>query len=72
MSKEDSSIRIWNYDSGQCELEISYADRQKQFAGTDNTYLQSIAIHPSGFYMAIGFMDKVKIYHLIQSDLREF
>jgi len=29
LSKEDSSIRIWNYDSGECELEISYADRQK-------------------------------------------
>ena len=45
---------------------------QETVQGTNNTYLQSIAIHPSGFYMAIGFIDKVKIYHLMQAELREF
>ena len=34
--------------------------------------MQSIALHPSGFYMAIGFIDKVKVYHLMQSEIREY
>lgn len=72
LSKEDSTIRVWNYASGQCEFEENYEKMQETVQGTNNTYLQSIALHPSGFYMAIGFIDKVKIYHLMQAELREF
>ena len=45
---------------------------QKEFKDSNQTYLQSIAIHPSGFYLAISFIDKVKIYHLLDSDIREY
>ena len=72
MSKADSTIRVWNYDSGECELSKSYHSLQKEFQNSNQTYLQSLALHPSGFYMAIGFIDKVKIYHLMQSELREY
>ena len=70
MSKEDSTIRVWNYDTGECELNKSYVSLQKEFQSSNQTYLQSIALHPSGIYLAIGFIDKVKIYHLMQSEIR--
>ena len=72
LSKTDSTIRVWNYDTGECELNKSYLSLQKEFASSNQTYLQSIALHPSGFYMAIGFIDKVKIYHLMQSEIRMY
>jgi WD40 repeat protein len=65
LSKTDSTIRVWNYESGDCELMKSYQFMLKEFEGTNQSYLHSIALHPSGFYMAIGFNDKVKIYHLL-------
>jgi WD40 repeat protein len=72
LSKTDSTIRVWNYDTGECELSKSYVSLQKEFASSNQTYLQSIALHPSGFYLAIGFIDKVKIYHLMQSEIRMY
>ncbi|MFN9910909.1 MAG: hypothetical protein ACK56F_33195, partial [bacterium] len=27
-------------------------------------------IHPNGYYLAIGFTDKIRIFHLIYNDLR--
>ena len=72
LSKTDSTIRVWNYDTGECELSKSYLSLQKEFASSNQAYLQSIALHPSGFYLAIGFIDKVKIYHLMQSEIRMY
>lgn len=69
LSRADSTVRVWNYDSGQCELEREYVKFQKEH---NNEYLQAIALHPSGFYMAIGFKDKVKVFHLMQQDIRLF
>lgn len=65
LSKADSSIRVWNYESGQCELIKTYHSMQKEFANSNQSYLQSVALHPSGFYLAVGFIDKVKVYHLL-------
>jgi len=45
---------------------------QKEFKSSNQTYLQSVALHPSGFYMAIAFFDKVKIFHLLDSEIREY
>ena len=65
LSKADSTIRVWNYDTGESELLKSYYSLQKEFRDTTQTYLQSIALHPSGFYLAIASIDRVKIYHLM-------
>ena len=74
LSKIDSTIRVWNYDTGNCEIIQSYHSLQKEFKSSDSTrtYLQSVALHPSGFYMAIAFIDKVKIYHLLDDQYREY
>ena len=32
----------------------------------------SIAMHPSGYYMAAGFIDRVRIMHVLDDELREY
>ena len=32
----------------------------------------SIAMHPSGYYMAAGFIDKVRVMHILDDELRDF
>ena len=32
----------------------------------------SIAVHPSGYYMAAGFVDKVRVMHILDDELRDF
>jgi WD40 repeat protein len=32
----------------------------------------SIAMHPSGYYMAAGFVDRVRIMHVLDEELRDF
>ena len=31
LSKEDSTIRVWNYATGECELEKNYEKMQEEF-----------------------------------------
>lgn len=31
-----------------------------------------MALHPSGYYLAAGFTDKVRIMHALHDELREF
>ncbi len=76
-SKEDSSIRFWNYYTGQCELSRSYYGRELDPAPTDKPrehakLLLSLALHPSGYYLAAGYIDKVRVMHVLHDDLREF
>lgn len=46
----------------------------KDAAGSEaiNRPLLSVAFHPSGYYIAVGFEDKVRIFHLLFDDLRFF
>jgi len=34
--------------------------------------LLSVALHPSGYYMAAGFIDRVIIMHILHEELLEF
>lgn len=57
----DRSIRIWNSDT--CNLEL-----YKEFA--EEAY--SIALHPSGLYVLVGFSDKLRLMNLLIDDIRTF
>ena len=74
MSKEDCTVRMWNYITGKCELAHSYTAFEKDSMKIRDSVkpLNSIAIHPSGFYMAIGFIDRVRIFHILHNELREY
>lgn len=76
-SREDSTIRFWNYYTGKCELSRRYFVLEKDQNHQDKLRdqakpLLSVAMHPSGYYMAAGFMDKVRIMHILHDELREF
>ncbi|KAL5016238.1 hypothetical protein ScPMuIL_005827 [Solemya velum] len=57
----DRSVRIWNYET--CNLEL-----YKEFA--EEAY--SIALHPSGLYVLVGFSDKLRLMNLLIDDIRAF
>ncbi|XP_071118876.1 cilia- and flagella-associated protein 57-like [Haliotis cracherodii] len=60
-SSLDRSVRIWNYET--CNLEL-----YKEFA--EEAY--SIALHPSGLYILVGFSDKLRLMNLLIDDIRTF
>lgn len=34
--------------------------------------LLSVAFHPFGYYIAAGFVDKIRFFHLLHSELRPY
>jgi cilia- and flagella-associated protein 57 len=72
-SAVDSSVRIWNYTTFRCEVAKKLRN-DKDSMGTEsiNRPLVSVAFHPSGYYLAVGFEDKVRIFHVLFEDLRFF
>ncbi|KAK2860815.1 hypothetical protein Q7C36_004981 [Tachysurus vachellii] len=57
----DHSIRIWNYETGVLEL---YKEFQEE------SY--SVALHPSGLFVLVGFSDKLRLMNLLIDDIRTF
>lgn len=69
-SNEDSTIRIWNYANFRCELAVMFTVRE-DFKG-ELSPLLSIAFHPSGYYLAVGFIDRLEIFHVCSEELRSY
>ena len=73
-SQQDASVRIWNYAAMKCELakKLYVVDKDAMdFVGESMSKpLLSVAFHPSGYYLAIGFIDKVRIFHVLYDELR--
>uniref|UniRef100_A0A0B7A6G0 Cilia- and flagella-associated protein 57 n=1 Tax=Arion vulgaris TaxID=1028688 RepID=A0A0B7A6G0_9EUPU len=57
----DHAVMIWNYET--CNLEL-----YKVFA--EEAY--SVALHPSGLYILVGFSDKLRLMNLLIDDIRTF
>jgi len=58
---KDKTIRIWNYVDHSVDI-------IKQFPTEGN----SIAMHPSGLHVLVGFSDKLRFMNLYGDDIREF
>ena len=58
---EDHTIRVWNYRSFGLELAKMFQEE-----------IHSVAIHPDGLYIAVGFMDKIRLLNLMIDDMRLF
>lgn len=56
----DRTVRVWNY--AQMRLEL-----WKRF--TDDTL--SVAVHPSGFHVLVGFADKLRLMNVLMDDIRQ-
>ncbi len=57
---KDSTLRIWNFLTNEIEL-------NKNFAGDE---MFCCALHPSGLHAAVGFSDKLRVYHVLVDDIR--
>merc|ERR1719230_1982464 len=57
----DKSVRVWNYMEKTCEL-------CKFF----NEEAYSVAFHPSGFHLIVGFSDKLRLMNLLMEDVRQY
>jgi len=57
----DRTVRVWNYVEGKLELTKTF--------GEDPL---SVAFHPSGLHVAVGFGDKLRLLHLLMEDMRCF
>merc|ERR1740130_606068 len=58
--RKDSSLRIWNYATRQCDL-------RWEFAGDPPS---CVAIHPFGYFIVASFSDKLRIFQVLVSELR--
>jgi WD40 repeat protein len=57
----DHSIRVWNYLDSTSELIKYFAEEAF-----------SIALHPSGLYLLVGFSDKLRLMNLLIDDIRTY
>lgn len=57
----DKSVRIWNYIDKTQEL--------CKFFGEE---AYSVAFHPSGFHLIVGFSDKLRLMNLLMRDMRMY
>uniref|UniRef100_W5MH82 Cilia- and flagella-associated protein 57 n=1 Tax=Lepisosteus oculatus TaxID=7918 RepID=W5MH82_LEPOC len=57
----DHSVRIWSFENNTLEL---YKEFQEE--------AYSIALHPSGLFILVGFSDKLRLMNLLIDDIRTF
>ncbi|KAF0035418.1 hypothetical protein F2P81_013176 [Scophthalmus maximus] len=60
-SSLDRSVRIWNYETKELEL---YKEFQEE--------AHSVALHPTGLFILVGFSDKLRLMNLVMDDIRTF
>ncbi|XP_037831258.1 cilia- and flagella-associated protein 57 isoform X3 [Kryptolebias marmoratus] len=60
-SSLDCSVRIWNYETKELEL---YKEFQEE--------AYSVALHPTGLFILVGFSDKLRLMNLVIDDIRSF
>jgi WD40 repeat protein len=70
-SREDSTVRLWNYQTGECELAREYYVVEDAAIRAQAKPLSAVAIHPSGYQLAIAFIDKVIVHHILNDDLQK-
>jgi hypothetical protein len=54
-------VRVWDYESGNCELVSQTLDDPL-----------CVAFHPSGLHLAVGFADKLRLHHVLMDGLKVF
>ncbi|XP_015249885.1 PREDICTED: cilia- and flagella-associated protein 57 [Cyprinodon variegatus] len=60
-SSLDRSVRIWNYETK--DLEVSKEFQEEAF---------SVALHPTGLFILVGFSNKLRLMNVFIDDIRTF
>lgn len=55
----DFTFRVWNIQTHQSDLMKEFGEE-----------MFSVALHPAGLHVAIAFLDKLRLYHILLDDLR--
>ena len=71
-SIKDQTVRIWDYISNKCVLTKSFVITDSSTNKITQEPLTCAALHPSGYYLAVGLQDQIKVLHLMHDDLRPF
>lgn len=75
-SQADSTVRIWNYLTHKCELAkkmyVVEGGETDTIGEMNARQLLSLAFHPNGYLLALGFTDKVRVFHVLYDELRLF
>jgi WD40 repeat protein len=66
--QSDCSIKIWNYTNFRFETGLKLRP-EKDSGEMISRCLLSVAFHPSGYFISVGFEDKVKIMHVLYETL---
>ena len=56
---KDNTLRVWNFLTNEIELMKTFPED-----------MFCAALHPSGLHCAVGFSDKLRVYHVLVDDLR--
>lgn len=57
----DCTVRVWDYQVGSCEVCWQASEEP-----------MGVALHPLGFFLALGFSDKVRLMHILAKELVPF
>jgi len=57
----DRTVRIWNYENNSLDLVKEF--QEEAF---------SVALHPSGLYVLVGFSDKLRLMNILIDDIHPF
>ncbi|CAH8509372.1 unnamed protein product [Schistosoma turkestanicum] len=57
----DKTVRIWNFETNDLELTKSFVEE-----------VYSVALHPTGLFLLVGFSDKLRLMNILLDDLRIF
>ena len=65
-SREDSTVRLWNYFTYTCELARDFfVDKDLPPLQEVSRPLLSVAIHPNGYYLAVGLVVEIRVMHIL-------
>ena len=55
----DNTLRIWNYQTLELDLCTTFAEE-----------MLCVSLHPTGLHAAVGFADKLRVYHVLVDELK--
>ena len=58
-SSKDLTLKLWNFQTHDIIFQKTFLEE-----------ISSVALHPSGLHCGIGFIDKLKLYHILVEDIR--
>lgn len=64
-SQLDQTIRVWNYVTNKCELAVNFTQIDSTTKKITQEPLTCAALHPSGYFLAVGLQDNLKMYHIM-------